>query len=63
MLARVRGWVQIPSLDSAFYARVHQTHYDPSSEEFDELVTFEMLLREYEIDLLRRTHELFELRI
>ena len=51
MVARVRGWVQIPSLDSAVYVRVHQTHYDPSSEEFDELVTFEMILREYEIEI------------
>ena len=51
MVARVRGWVQILSLDSAFYALVYETHYDPSSEEFDELVTFEMILREYEIEI------------
>ena len=51
MVARVGGWVQIPSLGSAFYDRVHQTHYDSSSEEFDELVTFEMILREYEIEI------------
>ena len=51
MLARVRDWVQIPSLDSVFYARVHQTHSDPSSEEFDELVTFAMILQEYEIEI------------
>ena len=51
MVARDRGCVHIHSLDSAFYARVHQTHYDPSSEEFDELATFEMILREYEIEI------------
>ena len=50
MLARVGGWVQIPSLGSAFYDRVHQTNYD-SSVEFDELVTFEMILREYDIEI------------
>ena len=43
--------MQIPSLGSAIYAQVHQTHYDPYSEEFDQLVTFAMILREYEIEI------------
>ena len=42
--------MQSPSLDSAVYAREYQTHLDPCSEEFDELGTFEMILRECEIE-------------
>ena len=50
MLSRIRGCVDIPSIDSVVYAREYQPYY-PLSEEFDERGTFESRWVECEIEI------------